>query len=155
MSFCTNCSNPLGAGDKFCKNCGASVVECATAYSVPVTPVIVESTPQVYCEPVCSAKSKALGFVGMGLAIGGLVFGVIGLLYTMMGLSFDGAYAFGFAFAFSFFSMPLSIIGGIFCNTSISMGNRSSACSVGSKLRVAGIIVSATMLFLGFIGLMI
>ncbi len=152
MPFCFNCGTPLDASGKFCKNCGAAVSEASTPVN-PITPTVIDPVPQVYVAPVSSTKSKVLGFVGMGLAIGGLFFAVIGLLYTFIGLAVEEGLAFGFSFAFSFFSMPLSIIGGILCNRSYLMGNRSAACSVGSKLRMAGIILSAVMLFIGFISL--
>jgi len=58
-----------------------------------------------------------------------------------------------FALVFGFFSFPLSIVGGILCNNSMNMGNYSTPCSVGTKLRIAGIIVSAVMLFFGFLSL--
>ena len=147
MSFCTNCSHPLDAADKFCKNCGAAVA----AASVPEAPVIVEP----YSAPAPSTKSKLLGFVGMGLAIGGLVFAVLGLLYTFIGMVSDGVLAFAFSVSFGLFSLPVSIVGGVLCNQSMAMGNHATPCSVGAKLRVAGIIVSAGMLFFGLIGLMV
>jgi hypothetical protein len=117
------------------------------------TPVIVAPAPQTYRRPACSGKTKALGFVGMGLAISGLVFSVLGLLYTFIGIAAEGILAFAFSFSFGMFSLPLSIVGRVLSNRSFSMGNLSAACSVGSKMGLAGIIVSAVMLFIGLIGL--
>ena len=124
--------------------------------AAPVAPVQPEPVPVCVApaEPVVSGKDKALGFVGMGLAILGLFFACIGILYTMIGMSEQG-FGFGMAFAFSLFSLPLSIVGGVLCGNSYNAGNRSTACSVGSKLRIAGIIVSAVMLFLGFVNLFV
>lgn len=150
MSFCSNCGCALEPSSKFCRNCGAAVAEPSVPV-VPVAPAVVEPVPQVYKAPV-STSAKVQGFVGMGLAIGGLVFAIIGLLYTFIGLVEEGL-AFGFAIAFSIFSMPLSIVGGVLCDRSQEAGNTSAACSVGCKLRTAGIIVSAVMLVIGFLNL--
>ena len=152
MPFCSNCGKPLDSSSNFCDNCGVAVVE-NNAPITPTTPAIVEPAPQVYNVPTNSVKSKVLGFVGMGLSIAGLTFAIFGLLYTFIGVSTEEALGFAFSVAFGLFSMPLSIVGGILCSRSASMGNCSAACSVGSKLRVAGIIVSAVMLFVGFISL--
>ena len=162
MYYCSNCGKPLDPDAKFCANCGAAVPvsSASAAYAEPVAaapvtaPVVVDPVPRVYAAPVCSTKTKVLGFVGMGLAIGGLFMAVLGIIYTLLGLSTgEEAMGFAFAFAFSIFSLPLSIVGGVLCGRSSYMGNRSAACSIGSKMRVAGIIVSAVMLFLGFISL--
>ncbi len=152
MPFCSNCGNPLDASSKFCSSCGAPNTEPAAPV---VTPVIVESAPQIPEVPAVPVKAKVLGFVGMGLAIGGLFFAIFGLLYTFIGLAAEAALGFGFSIGFGLFSLPLSIVGGVLCNNSIGMGNRSAVCSIGSKLRVAGIIVSAVMLFFGLISLSI
>lgn len=165
MSFCSSCGRPVAATDKFCKGCGAAVAAKEPAAPVepatPVTPVapVAPAAPvtyvtKTYSAPVCSTKAKVLGFVGMGLAIGGLSLAIIGILYTFIGLAVDEALAFGYSFGFSIFSFPLSIVGGILCSNSMDQGNRSAAPSVGSKLRIAGIVVSAVMLFIGFICLM-
>lgn len=150
MSFCSNCGNPLGENVRFCANCGASVAE-REAPVTPATPVIpADIEPAASVVPV---KAKVLGFIGMGLAIDGLVFAVIGLLYTFAFMAVEEGVGFVFALVWSLFSFPLSIIGGVLCNNSIEMGNRSAVCSVGSKLRIAGIIISAVMLFFGFVSL--
>ena len=155
MSFCSNCGNSLEADAKFCRNCGAPVAEYQTPPCAPAAPVVVPPVPQVYGDPVVSTKGKVLGFVGMGLSIGGFFFAVLGLLYTFIGMAEEGALAFAFSISFSLFSMPLSIVGNSLSRRSRSMGNNSTPCSVGSKLGIAGIIVSAVMLFFGFIGLMV
>lgn len=152
MPFCSNCGKPLDPSSNFCNNCGVAVGE-NNAPVTPTTPTIIEPAAQVYNVPINSTKSKVLGFVGMGLSIAGLTFAILGLLYTFIGVSAEEALGFGFSVAFGLFSMPLSIVGGILCGRSSSMGNYSAACSVGSKLRVAGIIVSAIMLFVGFFSL--
>lgn len=175
MSFCTHCGNALGADAKFCGKCGAAVAAPVAAAPVVEAPVVaapvveapvVEIIPEVAAvpaapvyvapvvntEPVLSTKDKVLGFVGMGLGIGALFFAIVGLLYTMIGME---AYAMGFgmSFAFSLFSVPMAIIGRILCGKSMDAGNTSAACSVGSKLSLAAIIVSGVMVFLGFVNL--
>ena len=150
MSYCSNCGNPLDENVKFCANCGTPVAapEATVAPVVPAVPTYVEPAA-----PVVPVKAKVLGFVGMGLAIGGLIFAIIGLLYTFVFMSVEAEMGFIFAFVWSIFSLPLSIIGGVLCSRGAEMGNHSAPCSVGSKLRIAGIIVSAVMLFFGFISL--
>lgn len=150
MPFCSNCGKSLGATSNFCPNCGTAIAE--------VTPepaaVIVESAPQVYEAPVVPTKAKVLGFVGMGVAIFGLVLAVFGLLYTFIGMAAEETgLGFGMSVGFGLFSLPCSIVGRILCRNSVDMGNCSKSCSVGSKMGIAGIIVSAVMLFFGLITL--
>lgn len=179
MPYCSKCGTPTNEDDKFCMHCGTPVAvpvqpepvapvvpvqaepvaPVAPVQAEPVAPVApVRSEPMpVYvapAEPVVSGKDKALGFVGMGLAIFGLFFACIGILYTMIGMAEEGL-GFGMSIAFSMFSLPLSIVGGVLCGKSYNAGNHSAPCSVGSKLRIAGIIVSAVMLFLGFVNLLV
>lgn len=126
-------------------------------YTPPAYTPPVENTyaPPVYqAEPVVAPKAKALGFVAMGLGIGGLALAVIGLLYTLMGMDLD-AMGFGMSVGFGIFSIPCSILGKVFCNKAQEAGNVSTPPSVGSKLGLAGIIVSGVMVFFGFISLMI
>ncbi len=105
-------------------------------------------------EPAIPTRTKVLGFVGMGLGIGGLVLAVIGILYTLIGLIEAGyGLALGFSIGFGLFSMPLSIVGRMLANKSADEGNPSKACSIGSGLGLGGLITSAVMLFLGFIEL--
>lgn len=127
------------------------------AYTPPVyTPPAPEyqNVPVYHAEPVVAPKAKALGFVSMGLGIGGLFFAVIGLLYTFIGLEADGL-GFAFALVFSILALPCSILGKVFHNKAEEGGNTSTPPSVGNKLGLAGIIVSAVMLFFGFISLML
>lgn len=92
----------------------------------------------------------------MGVAISGLALAVLGLLYTFIGMATEEAgLAFGMSVGFGLFSLPCSIVGRMLCCNSVSMGNCSNSCSVGSKMGIAGIIVSAVMLFLGLITLML
>lgn len=182
MSFCSNCGHPLEGGHKFCSVCGARVAEPVVTEPVrpaepvmaepfPVQPTMVEAAPTqpvqpvqpvyayapvqpaVAATPVPTKKDKILGFVGMGLSIGGLFLGVIGLLYTFIFLAGEVAVATTvFALFFGMFSMPLSIVGRILSKKSMDAGNVSTPCSIGCKLGLAGIIVSAVMLFFGLIG---
>lgn len=159
MFFCSNCGTALDDGAKFCRNCGAQVAEaCSAQPQESVAPAVIEPASQVHNQPVCgecvvSGKTKALGFVGMGLSIGGLFFAAFGLLYTFIFMTVLPEASFAYAILFSLFSLPLCIVAGVLCNKSIEQGNQSAACSVGSKLRIAGIIVSAVMLFIGTIAL--
>lgn len=85
--------------------------------------------------PEISVGTKVKGFVGMGLAIGGLVFGIISFIY----------------FYFGIFGIPMSIVGRILAGKSVEEGNQSSACSVGQKLGTAGMIVSIVGTVVGII----
>ena len=121
-------------------------------YMPPVNPYA--PAPYVEATPVVSVKDKAMGFVGMGLGIGGLFFAVFGLLYTLMGMVETGV-AFVFSLIFGLISMPLSILGRKFAGDSAEHGNTAAACSVGAKLGIAGLVVSCVMLFFGFINLFV
>ena len=172
MAFCSNCGNQIDANTKFCGICGAPV-EAPVAPAAPVPPVAPVVTPVVEtpvqptfvapppvmpeyvypAEPVVSAKDKAMGFVGMGLAIGGLFLAIFGIIYTLIGLGAEMGMGFGMSIGFGIFTRPLSIVGKILCGRSQDAGNTSGACSVGAKLALAAIIVSAVMMFFGFIDL--
>lgn len=147
MSFCSNCGNSLDVTSKFCPNCGTAIAE--------VTPepaaVIVESAPQVYEAPVVPTKAKVLGFIGMGFGISGLCLAVLGLFYMAIFSALDAAGGFGMSIGFGIFSLPCSIVGRVLCSKSAGLGNYATPCSVGSKTGLAGIIVTAAMLFIGFI----
>ena len=111
MYFCSNCGTAQEPGARFCKNCGTPIAEAVNPQPQPVAaPVVAEPVYQaysapvyaepvyaepVYAEPEISGKTKALGFVGMGLAIFGLVLSVFGIIYTLMFAALDGAFAFG------------------------------------------------------------
>ncbi len=155
MSFCSNCGNPLNQDNKFCPNCGNLIPPKSTP-PTPAEPIYYEPSTPVYvatATPVVSTKAKVLGFVGMGLSIGGLVMAALGLLYTFIFMGFGEGLSLIYALIFGFFSFPLSIVGGILSNNSMNMGNYSTPCSVGSKLCIVGIILSAVMLFFGFLSL--
>ena len=95
-----------------------------------------------------------MGIVGMSLSIAGLVFAVLGLLYTLLGLGETGL-GFGVAIGFGMFSLPLGIVGKILAGKSADAGNTSTPCSVGARMGLASIIVSAVMFFFGFINLLV
>ena len=176
MFFCSNCGAKLEDGSKFCTVCGTAVapvaepqaqpvveeVPVAPVYSAPVEPVYAHPSAPTYSAPVSPVYAtvevptnvKIQGFVGMGLAIGGLFFAALGVLYVLIGMVEEGL-GFGFSIGFGIFSWPLSIVGKILCGKSQEAGNTSTPCSVGSKLGLAGIIVSAVMMFFGLINLMI
>ncbi len=149
MKFCPNCGASLEPTSKFCNNCGAPVQPDVVPTPVP-TPVPI-STPVSFVVP---GSVRAQGIVGMALGIAGMVFAILGLIYTLIGMGLD-AMGFAFSIAFSIFSMPLSCVGRALCNKSSESGNFSSVCSIGSKMAMAGIIVSIVMLAFGFISLLI
>ncbi len=168
MSFCSNCGNHLEENAKFCSKCGSAIAAPVTppapaapveapvpaepVYSAPVyTPIY--NAPAVI--PEVSGKTKALGFVGMGLGIGGLFFAIFGLLFTIANMDsyYDDGTALFLAIYMSIFSMPLSIVGRILAGKSRDGGNLSSVCRVGTSLGLAGLIVSCVMLFLGFVSI--
>ena len=169
MYFCSNCGTAQEPGARFCKNCGTPIAEAVNPQPQPVVaPVVAEPVYQaynapvyaepvyaepVYAEPEISGKTKALGFVGMGLAIFGLVLSVFGIIYTLMFAALDGAFAFGYSIGFGIFSLPISIVGGVLAGNSKEQGNNSAACTVGSIMRVFGVILSCLMFFIGFIAL--
>ncbi len=129
----------------------------APTYAPPAAPTYSYPAPTGYAAasaPAVDAGTKAKGFVGMGLAIGGLVMAIIGIIACLASIDFDPAYAFGLTIGYGIFSFPLSIVGRILCNKSQEAGNTSGACSVGSKLGMAGLIVSIVMMGIGFIALL-
>lgn len=126
----------------------APVYTAPNAQAYQPVPTVVAAVPEV---PV---KSKVMGFVGMGLAIGGLFMAVIGLLYTVAGMSMGDGAGFALALVYGAFSLPLGIVGRILSGKSRLAGFQSAACSVGSKLGLATIIVTAVMVFLGFVSLL-
>ena len=168
----------MDANAKFCPSCGTSVSAPAApvspaAPSEPVAPVTPTPNPSYYSAPsepvytpnpsyytiptvaatrVVSAKDKAMGFVGMGLGIGGLFFAVLAVICALALMSMQ-VFSFTYAFVYTLFSLPLSIVGTVLSGKSEAAGNTSTPCSVGGKLGLAGIIVSAAALFLSFISL--
>lgn len=181
MIFCSQCGAAMEDNAKFCQKCGNPVAPAAPEapvytqpqyaqpqyaqpqytqpqYTQPQAPVYPQSAyPQPVSayqpeEPAVPGKVKANGFVGMGLAIGGLIFAVIGILYTLIFMEMPPA-GFVFALVMGIFSMPLSFVGRSLCNKSIDQGNTSNSCSVGLKIGIAAIIVSGIMLFFGVINL--
>ena len=143
MKFCPNCGASLEPTSKFCNNCGAPVQPDVVPIPVPVP------TPVSFAVP---GPVKAQGIVGMALGIAGMVFAILGLICTLSGMGLD-AMGFAFSIYFSIFSMPLSCVGRALCNKSSESGNFSSVCSIGSKMAMAGIIVSIVMLAFGLINL--
>ena len=132
----------------------------APAWSAPQTPTYSAPT---YSAPAWNAPvkdevsggTKAKGIVGMVMGIFGMVFGIIGLICTMTFLgTWYSEEGFFLALYFSIFSLPLSIVGKVLASGSQDAGNTSGVCSAGKGMGLAGIILSAVMLFFGFICLM-
>lgn len=108
-------------------------------YQAPTyQPPVYNLNQQTYAPKEVSGGTKAKGFVGMGLAIGGLVFGVLACIY----------------FVYGFIGIPLSIVGRILAGKSIEEGNTSNPPSLGQKLGLAGLIVSCVGTFINFIIMM-
>lgn len=155
MSFCVKCGYKLEADDQFCHACGASVARRTyepqpSPAGYPTAPTglvpVMEEAPKI------SGKTKALGFVGMGLSIESFIVAIIGLLYTLIFVAIPPA-SFIFSLYLSVFSMPPAIVGRILSKKSIEGGNRSTVCTVGTRLGLAAIIISAVMVFIGFTSL--
>ena len=147
MSFCPYCGNPLAEGARFCTGCGKPVVakQEAPAYREPVVTAV--ST-----EIVVPAKTKALGFVGMGLAVGGLFFAVLGTIAVLAGMVETGL-GFGMSIAYGLLSLPCSIVGKALSEKSADAGFYGTPTTVGTKLGLFGMIASFVMLALGLINL--
>lgn len=141
MSFCPYCGNPIADGAKFCTGCGKPVAGKQEAV-----------TPAVATEIVVSTKDKVLGFVGMGLSIGGLFFAVLGTLYALIGMGEEGL-GFGMSVGFGMFSMPCSIVGKILSEKAAAVGFCGTPTRIGAKLGLFGIIATAVMLTIGIINL--
>ena len=155
MSFCTACGKSLDGTSKFCPACGAPVtIETQTPSWQPANSIYPVETESVYTLPPVSGGTKAMGIVGMALGIEALATGIIGLLYTLVFLSFDGAVAFGYGFTFGLIVLASAIVGKVLCNKSESRGNYAKPCSIGLKMSTFGIILGAVTLFLAFCGLL-
>ena len=128
----------------------------APTYAYPAAPATpaYPATPVTATAPAADGKTKAQGFVGLGLSIGGLVFAIIGLIYCLSLMGWDGVTAFGASIGYGIFSFPCSIVGKILASKSREAGNTSGACGAGSKLGVAGLVVSIVMMGFGFIALL-
>lgn len=176
MAFCPNCGNRIDENARFCNSCGTAVVNAAppapaepVVLTAPVVPVV-PAAPQYIAPdytPKIPGKVKAWGFIGLGLGAYGLVYAVLGLIYAFIymmaamatavgtgGYSGMGIAAMFFAVIMGACSFPPALIGRSLCGNSQDAGNTSRACSIGSKLCLAAIIVSAAMMACGFFALL-
>ena len=114
------------------------------------------TTYPTYQQPTqeLATGDRVKGIVGMALGIASLALSVLGLIVTLVSMDSYYAEAFGAAIGYSIISLPCGIVGRIFSTKSAEAGNTSAMCSIGSKMGLAGIIVSAVMVFLGFISLL-
>lgn len=172
MSFCPNCGSQVPSDNKFCSVCGSPVdtekkIETPinytvaeptyTAYSQPAYPTYTE--PVVAAPAPVSAKSKVKGFIGMGVSIEGFIVAILGVIYTLISIAFVAepymyeAFIGMFVMAaiFNIIGLVSCIIGRVLCRKSEQEGFTSKACSVGSKLGLVGIILSAVALGVGII----
>jgi hypothetical protein len=88
------------------------------------------------------------------LAAFGLLFGVIDIIYTLLGFAIEPEVAIAFAIAFSIFSFPLSIVGRSLSRKCVEDGDYSASASVGSKLGTAGMVLTIISWVLGFIAIL-
>ena len=122
-------------------------------YQAPTyQPPVYNLNQQTYAPKEVSGGTKAKGFVGMGLGIGGLVFGGLCVLYFLIALA--DYYQAGAALVYGLFGLPLGIVGRIISGKSIDEGNTGTPASLGQKFGLAGLITSAVGLFLSFIVLL-
>lgn len=153
MSFCTQCGTKLAPGDRFCPNCGAAVtrnVSCDfESQSFDAVPEPLACTmPQT---PVVPTKAKVFGFVGMGLAIAGLFFSVIGVLMTLVTVEVEGL-ALAMAIAYGLLSAPFTITGLVLSAKSKGLGFRGAAATAGVSLGIVSVILIVISLLAGIAG---
>lgn len=156
MSYCSKCGTPIEPNERFCRGCGAPLAAeapAAPAYQPDYNDYSYNQPAYSYEQPQVSGGTKAGGFVGMGLGIGGFFFALLGFIYTIIGLEIDEVMSFSMAFAFSIFSLPLSIIGMSLSSKSRNAGNTSAVCTVGKVFGIIGLVLTCVMLFVGFVAL--
>lgn len=143
MFVCPNCNNISNEAMNFCTKCGTQMIS-------------VETNPASQEQNQAPQPSKAKIITGMVLSINGIAYAAIGIFYTfILALTSINDYemaiiTFIFSVVFSIFSLPASIIGFLLSKNAINAGATSAMSRVGKALGLAGIIVSAVMLFIGF-----
>lgn len=82
----------------------------------------------------------------------GMIMAIIGLIGTMTWIgSWYSEGGFYFALYMMIFSLPLSIVGRVLSSSSQDAGNESGVCGAGKAMGLVGIILTAVMMFFGFI----
>lgn len=168
MSFCTNCGNQLNKETKFCPSCGKAVETAVVSAEKPVAEVAVLPAEVIVAEPVAKrrapAKTKALGFVGMGIAIIGLYCALIACGETFMyaAMLLDTVYnagageaVFVMALIFTIMFLPICIVGLCLSSASKKTGFTIKAATLGEVFGVIGCVLICLLLFVGFISLAI
>ena len=146
MFVCPNCNNTSNEAMNFCTKCGNQMI-------------LVETSPVLQGQNQAPLPSKAKIITGMVLSINGIAYAAIGILYVfLLALSSMATYqediaiaTFICSFIFSLFSLPVSIVGFILSKNTINAGSTSTMSRVGKALGLAGIIVSAVMIVIGFL----
>ena len=164
MYICPNCANKSETATNFCSLCGSRMVE-----QIPEAPSTYQPEPQDYdipqprqqvftaepvARPVATGPSKGKQIAGMGVAIGGFVFGIFDAIYSSIFMFAPAPAGFIFAMIFSMFSLPLSLVGLIMSNKCIDQGATAKPSFLGKKFGLVGVILTAASLFMGFINLM-
>jgi len=126
----------------------------APTYTAPTYAAPTYTTPG-YRAPVqeeISGGTRAKGIIGMIASIFGMILAIIGLIGT---LTFLGTWwsepGFEYALIMMIFSLPLSIVGRVLSSSSQDAGNDSGVCGAGKAMGLVGIILTAVMMFFGFI----
>lgn len=177
MYVCQNCNFESEKQINFCPQCGSEVIKetvpvaeavvskaAAPAETAPVANVHtapVQPTPEIYTEPpVVKKPNLAKKIVGMALSIEGFAGSIVAALYGFIGLLADAiimgsaqapaGVGFLMIFYFAIFTLPFSIVGLVFSNEARSLGDTSAFSRVGRALGIAGIIIIAAAMALGF-----
>ena len=123
---CTKCGKTIKETDKFCQYCGTEVKAAEKKTTAKKEVKAVEKKEEVKVVPV---KKEAETKTGNGLAIAGMVLGIIGLVLS---------------FAIGPFAFLLTLLGLIL-----------SICSKKSGYKIAGIVTSAIGIFIQIIWIVI
>lgn len=142
MRICTNCKIEADDNTKFCPYCGTLMSEKQPVYEAQPVQIYQIQKPHL-----------GLKISSMVLSITGFSCLVLGFFYTLIGLVEEGV-ALGMAIAFALFFLPLCIVGFALSKKCINQGDTSAFSRVGKGLGLAGIIISAVSLFIGFISVM-
>ena len=162
MYICPNCGKTSEETVAFCSACGSRmVVQQPPVQTPPVyqTPPAYQAPQYQYPAPVYQARVTPAGphkgkiIAAMAVGIAGFVFAILGVLYTLIFIGLEPATAFAFALVVGGIGMAASMVGMIMSRNNIEEGAKSTMCTVGKNLGLAGVIVAGVALFIGFIAL--